>query len=103
MNKISVIQFTPSTRGFYIDCNGKQIKKHVEAVYSGRHGCACGCRGKHTHYTENKRAITTIVNKILAQGEVQDLDWETTANPNWVSVTTDTRYYIAYFEEEETK
>lgn len=28
---------------------------HVSAVYSGRKGCACGCRGKYTYATAEAR------------------------------------------------
>jgi|APGre2960657423_1045063.scaffolds.fasta_scaffold26617_3 hypothetical protein len=102
MNKIKLIEdaFTPSTRSLFIDCNGRLVKKRVESVYSGQHGCACGCRGNHTHYTKNKKTITLIVNKILSQARVQDLDWDSSEDPSFVHVTTNSRYYIAYFEEE---
>lgn len=109
MNKIKLVggdsSFTPSTRSLFIDCNGRLVKKHVDAVYSGRHGCACGCRGTHRHHTESPRSITVIVKKILAQAEVQDIDWDnrTDGDPQWVSATTPTRHYIAYFAEEATK
>jgi len=53
----------------------------VASVYSGRPGCCCGCRGKHTHATGhatqdyhvvNDRTVRTIVNKVnraIAAGE----------------------------------
>jgi hypothetical protein len=37
----------------------------VVRVYSGRPGCACGCRG---NYSENPATIARIVNRINALG-----------------------------------
>ena len=35
----------------------------VTRVYSGRHGCACGCRGT---YSDAPAAVTRVVNAMLA-------------------------------------
>jgi hypothetical protein len=71
----------------------------IATVYSGRHGCACGCRGKHTKNTPgNARSIANVVARILATPE----DKRVVAIANkavWqshVSVETPTRLYIAY-------
>ena len=34
----------------------------VAQVYSGKPGCACGCKG---NYSENPRTIKTIVNRMV--------------------------------------
>ncbi len=75
----------------------------VVSVYSGRPGCACGCRGKHTyasaHATKagrggqvSDRVVKRIVNTVQKLGpQVDDL-------PQLVWAETPTRSYIIYFE-----
>lgn len=59
----------------------------IVSVYSGRPGCACGCRGNHS---ENPATIKKIVKKMLALQPVIERDG------NNFSLETDTRLYIAY-------
>jgi hypothetical protein len=85
----------------------------VSSVYSGRHGCCCGCRGKHTYASAhrqwasenrgykveanevNDRTVKMIVKKIeLAAGNGYDV----VVQNGLVSVDTDGRTYIAYFK-----
>ena len=66
-------------------------KSEIVAVYSGRPGCACGCRGKHS---ESPRSITTIVNKMNA------LDANIKKEGNHFAIETETRLYIAYWTKE---
>jgi len=85
---------------------------NVSSVYSGKPGCACGCRGKYAYasrhrawaskdrgYTVtadevNDRTVKLMVNKInkaIASGaDVKRYVWG-------VSFETDTRVYVLYF------
>lgn len=68
----------------------------VSAVYSGSHGCACGCRGNHT---SNPRTIKQIVAKI--QQADQD-GYNVHIHPWGTWVDTDTRSYVAYTDGRES-
>ncbi len=63
-------------------------KDKIVSVYSGRPGCACGCRGNHS---KTKRAITTVVNKM------NRLDPDIKQVGNHYAIETRTRLYIAYW------
>lgn len=81
------------------------------SVYSGRPGCACGCRGKHTYASavaeemSKKRGypvkvsdntvhlIVGKMNDLIAQGAKLD------TNGDYAAVQTETRLYIAYFKD----
>jgi hypothetical protein len=41
--------------------------KEVSSVYSGKHGCACGCRGSHT---SNPRTIKQIDRRIKGPNRI---------------------------------
>ena len=62
----------------------------VSAVYSGRRGCACGCRGNHS---STSRSIKTVVNKMR---EAAKSGFPVVVTANYVTIDTDTRVYIAY-------
>src|SRR5262249_37177693 len=65
--------------------------KEVSSVYSGRHGCACGCRGNHTC---NPRVIKQIDRHIQ---EACDQGYELMIWPRrLLRIETGTRHYIAY-------
>lgn len=67
----------------------------VSAVYSGRHGCACGCRGTHT---SSERSIRTVTRKMIDAVKSGDAT-EIMVEPRvFVSVDTATRTYIAYLD-----
>lgn len=64
----------------------------VSAVYSGRHGCACGCRGNHS---STARSIQTVIRKMReAAGE----GYPVAVTSSYYAVETDTRSYIAYID-----
>lgn len=74
--------------------NGREVVQ----VYSGRPGCACGCRGKHTKRNrEDLQGMKTIarhvatIKKLIADGAKPDTD------ENYVAVQTESRLYVAYF------
>lgn len=84
----------------------------VISVYSGRPGCACGCRGKHTYATRvaeemSKRRgypVNTSDNTVyLIVGKMNALLAEglgrTDEDGHFVSVETETRLYIAYYKD----
>lgn len=64
------------------------------SVYSGRPGCACGCRGKHS---EKRGQITRVLNVLLANLDDLDVSDDNIAVET-VSETTGERQrlYIAY-------
>lgn len=94
----------------------------VLSVYSGRQGCACGCRGKHTYASAhrafsgknrgyavadtevNDRTVKLIINKVQAHivnGVRPTSDWfEKKTTKIWgrkfVSVDVGNRTYIVY-------
>jgi len=73
----------------------------IQSVYSGRPGCCCGCRGKHTYATAfadkapdydrrvSDRTVKLICNKINAAPKVQE-------NGNHFFAEINDRWYIAY-------
>jgi hypothetical protein len=85
----------------------------VVSVYSGKHGCACGCLGKHTYATKfaqeeslqrgyavtvSDKTVNLIVGKmnaLLAEGCPKMGD------ASFISVETTTRLYIAYLKQGE--
>ena len=83
----------------------------VTSVYSGKPGCCCGCRGKHTDAswapvkhpdrgrTINDRTVKMVVNKIntyLAGDHDPAVEVETVEGSH-VAVMYPNRWYIAYF------
>lgn len=86
----------------------------VLSVYSGRHGCCCGCKGKHTYREATQRLgrerrgypvdddevndsvvrrhLNTI-NAAIARGEAFESTW---AGNGHVYFETETRTFIAY-------
>ena len=62
----------------------------VSAVYSGRHGCACGCRGNHS---STSRSIKIVLNKMR---EAAKEGYPVAVLNEYISVDTPTRVYIAY-------
>jgi hypothetical protein len=70
-------------------------REQFSAVYSGRTGCCCGCRGTHSGA---KGSITRVVNKIhaVANGDVPGTISGLAGV--FVSADTDTRVYVAYLD-----
>jgi len=67
----------------------------VSSVYSGRPGCACGCKGNHS---TNPRVIKQIVRKV--QQAVID-GYQLQIWPGeYFAVETETRQYIVYTRKE---
>lgn len=79
----------------------------VSSVYSGRPGCACGCRGKHTYasahrgypVTDNEvsdRTVKMMVNKMnkLISDPCNEIDY----GGSYVACETCTRLYIVYLK-----
>jgi hypothetical protein len=64
----------------------------ITTVYSGRPGCACGCKG---HHTDSQRSKTLIANKIRAALE-DFLPYDVELGVTYVSLETETRLLIAY-------
>lgn len=69
----------------------------IQSVYSGRPGCCCGCRGKHTDATPTTmRTINLITNKVKrAQEAGAELEWY----GHHVALMSDTRWWVVYFTE----
>jgi hypothetical protein len=64
----------------------------VSAVYSGRHGCACGCRGNHS---STQRSIQTVIRKMR---EAASEGCPVIVGSTYYAVENDTRSYIAYID-----
>lgn len=64
----------------------------VSAVYSGKHGCACGCRGNHS---STPRSIQTVIRKMR---EVASEGYPVIVTDSYYAVESDTRSYIAYID-----
>ena len=67
----------------------------IKSVYSGRPGCACGCRGKHS---ESLTAIRTVLRNMLASGAPIEVGepLDPAEEGAVVSAETETRVYIVY-------
>lgn len=69
--------------------------EEVEKVYSGKPGCACGCRGKYWESGPMVKRIVKMFNEFPA-GATQDL------KGNWAELTNDAspsqRVYVIYFK-----
>lgn len=81
----------------------------VMSVYSGKPGCACGCRGKHTTSHKNRELAAKHRGYAYADEDVSDRTVKLIFNKvmrnyrdkievgtNNISVETDTRLYIIY-------
>jgi len=94
----------------------------VASVYSGLHGCCCGCRGKHTYASGHRQWATSHRGYTVDDGEVNDKtvrrhvktiqrwfdetpevviekmieDQRVFVTEDFVSFDTDTRTYVAY-------
>jgi hypothetical protein len=64
-------------------------KADIVRVYSGRDGCACGCRGK---YSTSKGSITKVYNKLMANIDLVDVD----ESYDFASLVINDRLLIAY-------
>ena len=90
---------------------------HVSAVYSGRKGCACGCKGKYAYATKhpeqrpsyytgdegfNDRTVKMLVGKVerlLAEGAVESVMVD--ADGEWFAVDMpNDRTYTVYMAAE---
>jgi hypothetical protein len=60
-------------------------------AYSGRHGCACGCRG--TYYPAGHAMVARILKKIQA-ADPSTVD----IGPTYVAVDSETRQWVLYRE-----
>ena len=65
---------------------------NVERVYTGTHGCMCGCRGKYTTPAESARSAKIIYNKVMKHPEHK-------VDGNIAYLETDTRNLVVYFKD----
>jgi hypothetical protein len=85
----------------------------ISSVYSGRPGCCCGCRGKHTYASAHRKWAGDDRGYKISDDEVSDVTVKRIVDKierlvkegaemliagNNVSVDTDTRTYIAYLK-----
>lgn len=69
----------------------------VSSVYTGRPGCACGCRGNHSTNPATIKYVVKVLNGMMAHGH--DVDVSLTPfgdHDGYVAIETDTRLRIAY-------
>lgn len=93
----------------------KQVSlSEVSSVYSGKPGCCCGCRGKHTYTQTHRQAasksrgyevtddevndgvvkqIVGKINKLLAEGLIPEVD------DTYLAVELPNRLYVVYFKQ----
>jgi hypothetical protein len=89
-------------------------QRDVQSVYSGRPGCCCGCRGKHTYASAtykdaakqrgypidanevNDATVKLILNRMMSMAANRE-DAAVSVTPRYVSVEIVNRLYIAYF------
>lgn len=67
----------------------------VSAVYSGRPGCACGCRGTHSSKPGQITRVTNILRRAIADNTTEG-PGDITIGPGFVSLDTDRRTFVAY-------
>ena len=73
----------------------------VGSVYSGRHGCACGCRGNHTTNPKTVKLICNKIEQAVADGLTPDVCFAKFGDQlGHIAVQTETRLYIAYINAE---
>lgn len=63
-------------------------RKIIASVYSGRDGCACGCRGTHS---SKKGSITRVVNKFKANIDLVKL------SDDHAFMHDNDRMYVVYY------
>lgn len=103
-----------------VPATGPIDKSKVASVYSGRHGCCCGCNGKHTYASAHAQAgtvvsdrtVATIVNKLnrvieagneAPEGAEDDMFQVTEAEGygrTFFSYATERRLYVVYYARE---
>lgn len=69
--------------------------EHIESVYSGKPGCACGCRGNHS---KSEASIRTILRNMRANQAEKKIEDNLDNTGKIVSTETETRLYIAYLK-----
>ena len=74
------------------DFNAALAERQISAVYSGAHGCACGCKGKHSSTPRSIAAVLRNMRKAIDTGAATAIVVE----KNYVCVKTETRMLIAY-------
>lgn len=67
----------------------------VTRVYSGRPGCACGCRGTYSDSKGQITRVTNILRKALDDNST-DGPGDLTVGPGYVALDTPTRVFTAY-------
>lgn len=77
----------------YFQLDASQVK----SVYSGRHGCACGCRGNHSETQRSIKLIVGKINALITSGSTPDISI-TSFGPH-IAVDTETRTLCAYLHE----
>lgn len=79
-------------------------KEQITRVYSGKVGCACGCRGT---YSTNKSLITKIYNDYLRLNKKRPFtDYKNSeSGESWIAWANSTgqRVYTIYFKKEGAK
>jgi hypothetical protein len=74
----------------------------VTSVYSGKLGCACGCRGNHATTERSVKLIVSKIQKIADEGGKVEVSFQRFGNQlGYIAAETDTRQYIAYINASE--
>jgi hypothetical protein len=68
-------------------------KSNVDQVYSGKHGCMCGCRG---NYHKEGAMVTRLYNKVMGNPAHEE---HTVTGCHYAVLKTETRNYVVYFKD----
>jgi len=68
----------------------------IARVYSGRHGCACGCRGNYSEKPRQIKATLTKVRRLLAEGATAWLGEDNAGLVEFLVVDTETRTHTLH-------
>ena len=72
--------------------------EQIKEVYSGAHGCACGCRGNYSETPRQIKATFTKAKRLVAdEGATVWMSSDQDGNPLFVVIDTDTRTHTLYF------
>jgi hypothetical protein len=69
----------------------------VVRVYSGAHGCACGCRGNYSDAARQIKATVTKMKRLVSEGCAAWHCSNANGEIEFLVVETDTRTHTAYF------
>ncbi len=88
----------------YLDPNAIEALRALDPStvvrsYSGRHGCACGCRGNYSDKRSVINACIAKMRRLADSGAIGVWMSSTDGRPSFIVVDTETRTSAIYFSE----